>query len=266
MNEKLFNRYNKVMQKVFEERMDNVNTKQEYFSLIKCARDKFEDELIDGVAVDEILRKDIEHEGIDNVLDFALMICDMYLPFSLISILHEMLGVDGIKSRITDETRPQADRASLVNSLIGYDTDDNRNFLINLITSSDSDLIREEASDVLATFDKDSVFKDISDYFIKNKVEVDLLSVLIEIFRESDKKDQIYKLLRVHFLHTDNKGMTANLMADLNDGRAVSFLRGYLTKNMYSIKKSEIVDICGAISRMGGYVEDFIKYNSNTDS
>ncbi len=266
MNEKLFNKYNKLMQKFFEEKMNDVTSKQEYFSIITTARKKFESELVDGMTVDQALRKEIEQEGIENVLDMALTICDMYLPFSLISILHEMIGIEGIKSRIMDETRPQSDRASLVNTLQGLDTDDVRYFLIKLITSSDSELIREEAADVMSTCDMDKVYKDISEYFTKEEVKEDLLSVLVEIFKESDKKDQIYKILRAHFLNTDNKGMTAGLMADLNDARAVSFLRGYLSKNMYEIKKSEIVDICGAISRMGGYVEDFIKYNPNSDS
>jgi len=53
-------------------------------------------------------------------------------------------------------------------------------------------------------------------------------------------------------------------MADLNDGRAVVFLRGYLSKNLNDIAKSEIVDICSAISRLGGYTEDFIKFNNQT--
>ena len=266
MNEKIFNKYNKVMQKVFEEKMDDVTTRKDYFFLISTAREKFETELIDGLSIEQVLRKEIEKEGIDNVLDIALMICDMYLPYTLVSIIHEIIGVEGIKERILDETRPQSDRASLVNALAGYDTDDVRSFLIDIVTSTDSELIREEASDVLSYFDMDSVYNDISRYFNLKEINEDLLSVLVQIFKESDKKDQIYKILRVHFLNADKKGLVANLMADLNDGRAVAFLRGYLAKSMYEIKKSEIVDICGAISRMGGYVEDFIKYNPNMES
>ena len=73
-------------------------------------------------------------------------------------------------------------------------------------------------------------------------------------------------MLRAYFLTATDKGLVANIMADLDDSRAVVFLRGYLSKNIYNIKKSEITDICSAISRMGGYVEDFIRYNPKMQS
>ena len=97
MNEKIFNKYNKVMQKVFEEKMDDVTTRKDYFFLISTAREKFETELIDGLSIEKVLRKEIEKEGIDNVLDIALMICDMYLPYTLVSIIHEIIGVEALK-------------------------------------------------------------------------------------------------------------------------------------------------------------------------
>ena len=111
MTDKLFIRYNKVMQKVFEKAMDEVTTKEQYFSVITRAREQFEKETIDGLSVERSLRNDIEKEGIDNVLDMALTVCDMYLPYSLITILHESIGTEGIKHKILDETRPEAERA-----------------------------------------------------------------------------------------------------------------------------------------------------------
>ncbi|MBP7343631.1 MAG: hypothetical protein GXY21_10030 [Clostridiaceae bacterium] len=266
MTDKLFKRYNSVMQKVFEEKMDEVATKKEYFAVIKYAREEFEKELIDSLSTEQTLRSAIEKEGIDYVLDMALMICDMYLPYSLVSILHETIGAEGIKSRILDETRPQADRASLINALTGHETDDTISFLINLIISTDSELLMEESSYVLSAFNKDNVYDRIFEYFNQNGINEDLLSVLVEMFRESDKKDHIYKMLRAYFLTATDKGLVANIMADLDDSRAVVFLRGYLSKNIYNIKKSEITDICSAISRMGGYVEDFIRYNPKMQS
>ena len=43
-------------------------------------------------------------------------------------------------------------------------------------------------------------------------------------------------------------------------------IQGIKSSARGDVKKSETVDICGAISRMGGYVEDFIKYNPNMES
>jgi hypothetical protein len=260
MTDKLFIRYNKVMQKVFEKAMDEVTTKEQYFSVITRAREQFEKETIDGLSVERSLKNDIEKEGIDNVLDMALTVCDMYLPYSLITILHESIGTEGIKHKILDETRPEAERASLINALAGYETEDITTFLIGYITTVHSDLLKEEASDVLATFNKDTVYSRISDIMSKNRGNEDLLSVLASMFRQSDKSDSVYRMLREHFLSAEDKGLVANIMADLDNAKAVVFLRGYLSRNINDIGKSEIADICSAISRMGGNAEDFMKH------
>ena len=264
MNIDVFDKYNKEIQKECEAKLDYVTTKAEYISLINDARKHFETTSIQGSPINDVIQTQIEESGIHEVLNNALMVCDMYLPYSLIDLMQKKIGFEGIKKMIDDKSKPEADRASLINSLIGIENEDLYKYLIDIIVTSDSELLKEEAADVLSLMDKNKVNLNILESFDKNGVNNELLSVLVAVYKDTDESDSIYQLLRKHFILSDNKSMIANIMADLNDGRAVVFLRGYLSKNLNDIAKSEIFDICSAISRLGGYTEDFIKFNNQT--
>ena len=266
MNDKVFYKYNQTIQKECEKSLEQVTNNQEYYSLINSARKIFETKLLDGMPVEQVIQSAIEQYGIGDVIDTALTICDMYIPYSLIRIMQATLGFDGIVAKIDDSNRPEADRSSLINAMIGLEEDRVLPYLINLITSSDSDLIKEEAAQTLSVMDKEKVYTKTVEYISQKGMQDDLLSLLVNITKDTKQSEQTYKLLRTHFMNSQNKPLIANIMADLNDSRVVAFLRGYLSKSINNISKTEIVDICSAISRLGGNVEDFIKFDNNITS
>lgn len=263
MNDKVFFKYNQTIQKECEKNLEQVTNNQEYYSLINSARKAFETQLLDGISVEQVIQSAIEQHGIDTVIDTALTICDMYIPYSLIRIMQNTLGFEGIIAKINDGNRLEADKSSLINAMIGLDEDDVLPYLINLIVSTDSDLIKEEAVQVLSLLDKEKVYNKTVENISQKGIQDDLLALLVSITKDTKQSDQTYQLLRTYFMSSPNKPLIANILADLNDSRAVVFLRGYLLKSINNISKAEIIDICGAISRLGGNVEDLIKFDNN---
>jgi hypothetical protein len=259
MNDKIFKKYNELIQKSCERDLEGVKTKNEYFKLINDARTAFESTAIDGVPVNEAVDALIDKEGLDNVLDIALTVCDMYLPISLISAINRKMDSKDIMSMINDQSRPEADRATLVNVLKTVPDASVDLFLLDLICASDCELVKEEACEVFSKRDKDTVRCMITDHFDKFGVNEDLIAVLVNIYRDEDNKDDAYNMLKNAFTASGQKPLVANMMADLGDGRAVVFLRGYILKNINNLKKDEIIDIAGAIYRLGGRVDDFLK-------
>ncbi len=260
MNEKIFEQYNEFIQKEFEKNVDYIRTKEDYEATINKGRRDFEESLFEGHTIKEALIKSIDNYGIDDLLDQALVICDMYLPYSLIELMHKLLDFKGISQKIDQKGMPEADRATLINSFLGmHEKEEVIDYLINIVVTEESDLLKEEAINVLFKTNGQVVYDKINAFFEANGINDDLLGLLVKLDKSFLKDKDLLILLKERFLTTEDKALLAEIMADLNDGRAVTFLRGYLNKNKFKLSQSEIVDICSAISRMGGKTDDFIK-------
>lgn len=262
MNDRIFKKYNEMIQKSCERDLEGITTKNEYFKMINDARMMFESEMIDGIPMQEAMNALTVKDGLEYVLDVALTVCDMYLPISLISIINKQMDQKEIISMINDQSRPEADRATLINVLKDVEDVLVDRFLIDLICTSDCELIKEEACEVFSKRDKNIVRGMIMDHFNAHGVKEDLIAVLVNMYRDEDNKDMVYSILKDAFIASHQKPLVANMFADLGDGRAVVFLRGYILKNINDLKKDDIMDIAGAIYRMGGRVDDFLKLDN----
>ncbi|MFA7673181.1 MAG: hypothetical protein WCY62_04945 [Clostridia bacterium] len=262
MNDKIFTKYNELIQKSCERDLEGIKTKNEYFKMINDARMMFESTVTYGVPVREAIDALIAKDGLEHVLDVALTVCDMYLPISLISAINREMDPKDIMSMINDRSRPETDRATLINVLIDVEDGSVNQFLMDLICTSDCELIKEEACEVFSKRDRNTVRRMIRNYFDTNGVKEDLIAVLVNMYRDEENKDDVYTILKDAFIASHQKPLVANMLADLGDGRAVVFLRGYILKNINSLEKDDIIDIAGAIFRLGGKVDDFLKPDS----
>ncbi|MEN8905201.1 MAG: hypothetical protein ABF289_04490 [Clostridiales bacterium] len=68
----------------------------------------------------------------------------------------------------------------------------------------------------------------------------------------TNKSERIYRLLKNTFKNTNNKVFAVLLLSDYGDGRAITALKGYATKNASTISKNLLYEIKYVVEKLGG--------------
>lgn len=88
--------------------------------------------------------------------------------------------------------------------------------------------------------------------------DIDIFGVVAEAGSKF-MSDELYKALRNAFKRIKDKSAAALYMANYGDGRAVTFLRGYIEKNVATIEKEEFFHVTHAIEKLGGVFQDLVE-------
>ncbi len=85
-----------------------------------------------------------------------------------------------------------------------------------------------------------------------------LLQAITNIAIKNHKhKDDVYKVLRQVFKHSDKKTYVTNLLGDLGHARAIVLLKGHVDKNQATISEGLYYDIVAALQKLGADLTDF---------
>jgi hypothetical protein len=87
-----------------------------------------------------------------------------------------------------------------------------------------------------------------------------LLICIAEISKDHPS-DEVYFLLKSAFRVLKNKKVTAEVLGDYGDGRAIPMLRGYIIKNNNNIDKDSFNLIRAVIKKLGGEIDDLVYSN-----
>ncbi|MCX7746086.1 MAG: hypothetical protein N2645_04205 [Clostridia bacterium] len=223
---------------------------------------------LDGLTPDEFI-KSLGFEELIEVFKTGSIISDWDLPDILLDRLKGFgertvdLFINLSKERSTDDGQdlfcvPQM----AIQTLGNWKIEKAVGPLIEIICMSEEaeDLLAEEAVNALAQIGKPAVQPLISALETSELVEdvqEYLMEALVRIGR-MEKQDSIYRCLKNTFLKMDNKVVGAEYLADYNDQRAITFLRGYIEKNMQNMDKETIQYILLVIKRMGGIIDDLL--------
>lgn len=92
--------------------------------------------------------------------------------------------------------------------------------------------------------------KDVEEYLLYSLVQIGVN------IRKSPKYEVVYTCIKDTFIKMDDKIIGAICFGDLGDGRAISFLRGYVEKNIDSISYDVFCEIKAAVHKLGGNMDD----------
>ena len=255
----IFKNYNAAIQAKCEESLGTVKSFNDYEVLINEARVKWEETCILDKKPSQYFSELTTEEDVSNVFEAAAVICDEFIPESFV---RQILGTGHIKQiekyafNDSEIDLKNADikilgisgRTEYVHSLIG----------LLYIESEYGELIRETARQALIDIGEPAVS------FIEAKLNSkDLLCdddfhlVIALIGIDPDKKsDDIFRILKESFRKTSDKALAARCLSDYGDGRAVPMLRSYLERNLKKLNEDTVLEIQGAVVKLGGSTDD----------
>ncbi len=253
----LFINYNTIIQKTCEEGLMYVKSPKQYELLINQARADFEKLPFEGKLPTSYFESISSTEELISVFEIANEMCDEFVPMSFVNTVLRLQGITQIEQFAFGEFDMEI-KATAIRILGEIKNVTHVQPLIDEIYRTKEELIKEIARQALIDIGEVAIT------ILNNKLEQSelisgddyhLLIALVKI-DENHKFDVIYKLLKDCFLKADDIGIVARCLVDYGNKKAVSFLRGYLSRNLKKLDETTTMDVRSSIVSLGGMEYD----------
>lgn len=132
--------------------------------------------------------------------------------------------------------------------------------LIKLLKEFSSDEMLSEAVCAAISEYGDSILGNLFEAFQAEEQEIVreyLLTCIAEISKQYHS-DEIFYFLKNAFKVVENITLTAEILGDYGDTRAIPFLRGYVQKNVNTMDKTTFNHLRAVIKKLGGEIKDLV--------
>ncbi len=249
----LFANYNLTIQKACEEGLMYVKSPRQYETLINMARIKFEKQLFENKLPITYFKAITSIEELMTVFEIANEICDEFIPISFVDAVLRLQGTSKIEQFAFEEFDMEI-KATAIRVLGEIKSVYHVQPLIDEIYKTKEELIKEIARQALIDIGDESISiisEKLENSDLLHGDDYHLLIALVKI-DENHKNDAIYQLLKQCFLKADDMGIASRCLVDYGNKNAVTFLRGYLSRNLEKLDDTTTLDIRSSIVSLGG--------------
>ena len=135
--------------------------------------------------------------------------------------------------------------------------------LIELLMKYSNEEMLSEAICAAITEYGDEILKDLLESFNKaeNESVKEYLLICIAEISKDHPSDEVFFLLKSAFRILKNIKVSAEVLGDYGDGRAIPMLRGYVIKNTNEIDRDTFNLLRAVIKKLGGEINDLVYSN-----
>ncbi|MDQ2085394.1 HEAT repeat domain-containing protein [Herbivorax sp. ANBcel31] len=195
------------------------------------------------VDVPEVLVRKLEYHG-ENALDKLI---ELASSPSLIKDEEEKL-ISLMAIRFLGRLKYEKAVSTLIELL--YDVDFKNEVIIEEINGALVNIGGACTTKIVSILRSTKEIGNLEEYLLYTLVQIGINTC------EKSNYEDIYSCIKDTFIEMDNKIIGAICIGDLGDKRAITFLRGYVEKNMDSIDYDTFCEIKAAVHKLGGNMDD----------